>query len=172
MMPEMDGIETCQMMRENEKLENTLIAFLTARAEDYSQIAGFNAGADDYIAKPIKPSVLNSRVSALLRRERVNSPASSVPDTETSIVMDKEKHLVYNNGEEINLPRKEFKLLALLMSKPGRVFSRENILSEVWGNDVIVGDRTIDVHIRKLREKLGDATIKTIKGVGYKFEHL
>ncbi len=169
MMPEMDGMETCRELRDDARLKNTIIAFLTARNEDYSQIAGFDAGADDYISKPIKPRVLISRVKALLRR---GTPvAVEAPKRELAgIVIDKERYVVYKDGVELSLPKKEFELLALLASQPGRVFTRENILSSVWGNDVIVGDRTIDVHIRKLREKLGDDFFKTIKGVGYKFE--
>jgi len=169
MMPEMDGMETCRELRDDARLKNAIIAFLTARNEDYSQIAGFDAGADDYISKPIKPRVLVSRVKALLRR---GVPAvADVPKRDMSgIVIDKERYVVYKDGVELSLPKKEFELLALLASQPGRVFTRENILSSVWGNDVIVGDRTIDVHIRKLREKLGDDFFKTIKGVGYKFE--
>jgi two-component system alkaline phosphatase synthesis response regulator PhoP len=169
MMPEMDGIETCVEMREIESLKPSIIAFLTARGEDYSQIAGFDAGADDYISKPIKPRVLLSRIQALLRRKRSASDAKSgIPVG--GIFIDKEKYLVVQDGKELNLPKKEFELLALLISKPGRVFTREIILNSVWGNDVVVGDRTIDVHIRKLREKIGSKFIKTIKGVGYKFE--
>ena len=169
MMPEMDGMETCRELRDDARLKNTIIAFLTARNEDYSQIAGFDAGADDYISKPIKPRVLISRVKALLRRGTpvvVEAPKREL----AGIVIDKERYVVYKDGVELSLPKKEFELLALLASQPGRVFTRENILSSVWGNDVIVGDRTIDVHIRKLREKLGDDFFKTIKGVGYKFE--
>jgi two-component system alkaline phosphatase synthesis response regulator PhoP len=169
MMPEMDGMETCRELRDDARLKNTIIAFLTARNEDYSQIAGFDAGADDYISKPIKPRVLVSRVKALLRRGVPTT--AEVPKRDLSgIVIDKERYVVYKDGVELSLPKKEFELLALLASQPGRVFTRENILSSVWGNDVIVGDRTIDVHIRKLREKLGDDFFKTIKGVGYKFE--
>ncbi|MFT5595666.1 MAG: two-component system alkaline phosphatase synthesis response regulator PhoP [Flammeovirgaceae bacterium] len=169
MMPEMDGIETCVEMREIESLKPSIIAFLTARGEDYSQIAGFDAGADDYISKPIKPRVLLSRIQALLRRKRSASDAKAgIPVG--GIFIDKEKYLVVQDGKELNLPKKEFELLALLISKPGRVFTREIILNSVWGNDVVVGDRTIDVHIRKLREKIGSKFIKTIKGVGYKFE--
>lgn len=169
MMPEMDGIETCVEMREIETLNSSIIAFLTARGEDYSQIAGFDAGADDYISKPIKPRVLLSRIQALLRRKG-NGQSSSLTAEVGGIVIDKEKYLVLKDGEELNLPKKEFELLALLISKPGRVFTREVILNTVWGNDVVVGDRTIDVHIRKLREKIGSDYIKTVKGVGYKFE--
>jgi two-component system alkaline phosphatase synthesis response regulator PhoP len=168
MMPEMDGMETCREMRDHPLLKGVLIAFLTARAEDYSQIAGFDAGADDYISKPIKPRVLVSRVKALLRR---NAIAEVDTTAQTSgIVIDKDRYVVIKDGESLNLPKKEFELLALLTSAPGRVFTREHILANVWGNDVIVGDRTIDVHIRKLREKLGDDYFKTVKGVGYKFE--
>ena len=169
MMPEMDGIETCVEMREIESLKPSIIAFLTARGEDYSQIAGFDAGADDYISKPIKPRVLLSRIQALLRRKRSGGESKSGAPV-AGIVIDKEKYLVIQDGKELNLPKKEFELLALLISKPGRVFTREVILNTIWGNDVVVGDRTIDVHIRKLREKIGSKFIKTIKGVGYKFE--
>ncbi|MCH2213767.1 MAG: response regulator transcription factor [Flavobacteriales bacterium] len=169
MMPEMDGVETCVELREIESLKPSIIAFLTARGEDYSQIAGFEAGADDYIAKPIKPRVLLSRIQALLRRKRSSSNTKQGAPV-GGIVIDKEKYLVMQDGKELNLPKKEFELLALLISKPGRVFTREIILNTIWGNDVVVGDRTIDVHIRKLREKIGSKSIKTIKGVGYKFE--
>lgn len=168
MMPEMDGMETCLQIREQPELKNTLIAFLTARGEDYSQIAGFDAGADDYITKPIKPRVLVSRVNALLRRKAAVNETSKKKSSK-GITIDKDRYVVIKNGEELTLPKKEFELLSLLMSQPGRVFTRESILSSVWGNDVIVGDRTIDVHIRKLREKLGDHYFKTVKGVGYKF---
>lgn len=168
MMPEMDGIETCQEIRKQDELKNTLIAFLTARGEDYSQIAGFEAGADDYIAKPIRVKVLVSRIKALLKR--FETVPNEVPAADRPIVIDRERYLVFKEGKEIVLPRKEFELLALLYSKPQKVFSREEIFSNVWGNDVIVGDRTIDVHVRKLREKLGDHHIVTIKGVGYKYE--
>ncbi len=167
MMPEMDGIETCHELRSIDKLKDTLIIFLSARGEDYSQVAGFDAGADDYVSKPIKPRLLVSRVKAILRRK-----GGSVEEDEVhgNIKINREKYLVYKENEEFSLPKKEFELLALLFSKPGKVFTREVILETVWGGDVIVGDRTIDVHIRKLREKLGDELIKTIKGVGYKFE--
>jgi two-component system alkaline phosphatase synthesis response regulator PhoP len=167
MMPGMDGIETCQALRESPKLKDTVIAFLTARSEDYSQIAGFEAGADDYISKPVKPKVLVSRIKALLRRKSAQIQQPSV-ETE-DITIDPDRHIVIKKGEELNLPRKEFQLLKLLMSKPGNVFTREHILSDIWGQEIIVGNRTIDVHIRKLREKLGDDYIQTIKGVGYKF---
>lgn len=167
MMPEMDGIETCHELRSIDKLKDTLIIFLSARGEDYSQVAGFDAGADDYVSKPIKPRLLVSRVKAILRRK-----GGSVEEEEVhgNIKINREKYLVYKENEEFSLPKKEFELLALLFSKPGKVFTREVILETVWGGEVIVGDRTIDVHIRKLREKLGDELIKTIKGVGYKFE--
>ncbi|MFT7613275.1 MAG: two-component system alkaline phosphatase synthesis response regulator PhoP [Parvicellaceae bacterium] len=168
MMPEMDGVEACMLIREQASLQHTLIAFLTARGEDYSQIAGFDAGADDYITKPIKPRVLVSRIKALLRRSGANIPAQS--QSTLPIRIDRERYLVLYNGEELSLPRKEFELIALLLSKPGKVFTRERILSEVWGHEVVVGDRTIDVHIRKLREKIGEDFIKTVKGVGYKLE--
>lgn len=168
MMPEMDGIETCSEMRKIQKLKHTLIAFLTARNEDYSQIVGFDAGADDYITKPVKPKVLISRIKALLRR------AGDKPEFNTievgGLQIDREKYLVRKGTQEIVFPKKEFELLALLASKPGRVFTREEILNKVWGEDVVVGDRTIDVHIRKLREKLGEEFIRTVKGIGYKFE--
>lgn len=168
MMPEMDGMETCIQIRENPQLSGTLIAFLTARGEDYSQIAGFDAGADDYITKPIKPRVLVSRIKALLRRKESAEGAGN--KKLKGIAIDKDRYVVLKDGDEMSLPKKEFELLALLTSQPGRVFTREAILSSVWGNDVIVGDRTIDVHIRKLREKLGDDFFKTVKGVGYKFQ--
>jgi len=172
MMPDMDGIETCREIRSNEGLKNVLITFLTARGEDYSQIAGFEAGADDYITKPIKPRVLVSRVNALLRRyqDAETSSSESQKIVIGDIVIDREAYIVNLKGEEFHLPKKEFELLALLASKPGKVYSREKILKKVWGDDVVVGDRTIDVHIRKLREKLGDQYIRTVKGVGYKFE--
>jgi two-component system alkaline phosphatase synthesis response regulator PhoP len=169
MMPEMDGMETCREMRDDPKLKNMMIAFLTARGEDYSQLAGFDAGADDYIQKPIKTRILISRVKAMLRRSATET-SSSPAVRPAGISIDKERYLVYKDGEELSLPKKEFELLTLLASAPGRVFTRDTILNKVWGNDVIVGDRTIDVHIRKLREKLGDESFKTIKGVGYKFE--
>jgi len=168
MMPEMDGIETCQEIRGIDDIKNTLIAFLSARGEDYSQVAGLDAGADDYITKPIKPRLLVSRVKAILRR-KAGAEEIAVNEQEGDIRIDREKYLVYKEGQELSFPKKEFELLALLLSKPGKVFTREVILESVWGGEVVVGDRTIDVHIRKLREKLGDHYIKTIKGVGYKF---
>lgn len=170
MMPDMDGIITCERMRAIPELSHTIITFLTARSEDYSQIAGFEAGADDYITKPIRPKVLLSRVKALLRRRGGVAETSTLVEL-GDISIDKEKHIVTNKGVEVTLVKKEFRLLELLISKPGKVFTREEILSKVWGTDVVVGDRTIDVHIRKLREKLADHHIKTVKGVGYKFEH-
>jgi len=168
MMPKMDGIETCRELRNLPEFKNTIIAFLTARDEDYSQIAGFEVGADDYITKPIKPRVFISRIKALLRRLENNESAGKL--VVGDIEIDRERYLVVKGGKEISLPRKEFELMNLLVSKPGRVFKREEILSKVWGNDTIVGDRTIDVHIRKLREKIGDDYFKTIKGIGYKFD--
>lgn len=171
MMPEMDGIETCRQIRQHDSMVHTLIAFLSARGEDYSQIAGFDAGADDYITKPIRMNVLLSRIKAILKRaeQQTEAPAPEA-NANRSVTMDRERFLVYKDGREIVLPRKEFNLLELLYSKPQKVFTREEIFSQVWGNDVIVGDRTIDVHIRKLREKIGDDHIVTVKGVGYKYE--
>lgn len=168
MMPKMDGIETCRELRNIPEFKNTIITFLTARDEDYSQIAGFEVGADDYITKPIKPRVFISRIRALLRRLETNETAAKI--VVGDIEIDRERYVVIKAGKEISLPRKEFELMNLLVSKPGRVFKREEILSKVWGNDTIVGDRTIDVHIRKLREKIGDDYFKTIKGIGYKFD--
>ena len=168
MMPDMDGIETCERMRAIPELSNTIITFLTARSEDYSQIAGLEAGADDYITKPIRPKVLLSRVKALLRR-KMSSESNHVIDL-GDIKINQESHIVFFQNQEINLAKKEFKLLLLLVSKPGKVFSRQEILDVVWGKDVFIGDRTIDVHIRKLREKIDDNYIKTVKGVGYKFQ--
>ena len=172
MMPEMDGVEVCRTLRADRKFDSTIIAFLTARSEDYSQIAALDEGGDDYISKPIKPRVLISRIKALLRRSKKGAKDQS--ETELiqvkDIVIDKEKVMVYKSGEVIELPKKEFELLSLLVSKPGKVFTREEIFNKVWGTDVIVGNRTIDVHIRKLREKIGDSYIKTVKGIGYKFE--
>lgn len=168
MMPEMDGMETCVELRKLDNLKNTFITFLTARGEDYSQIAGFDAGADDYIIKPVKPRVLVSRIKAMLRRSVTQE--EQVADEIGGLRIDRERYLVIQDGEELTLPKKEFELLSLLISSPGKVFNREKILASVWGEEVVVGDRTIDVHIRKLREKIGDNLIKTIKGVGYKFE--
>ncbi|MGB5821036.1 MAG: response regulator transcription factor [Saonia sp.] len=169
MMPEMDGIEACEIMRGTPGLENTIITFLTARGEDYSQVAGFDAGADDYITKPIKPKVLVSKVKALLRRLKEDAAEAEDIVKVGNIVINREEYKIINNGNEIILPRKEFELLSLLTSKPSKVFKREVILDKVWGNEVVVGGRTIDVHIRKLREKIGDHHFKTVKGVGYKF---
>lgn len=168
MMPEMDGIEACAQIRKLPELEETIIAFLTARGEDYSQMAGFDAGADDYITKPIKPKVLVSKVKALLRRFKDETASSNIVKIK-DLIINRDEYKVIKNGEEIILPRKEFELLSLLASKPGKVFKREDILDNVWGAEVIVGGRTIDVHIRKLREKIGDESFKTVKGVGYKF---
>ena len=170
MMPDMDGIETCREIRGIEGLKNVMVTFLTARNDDYSQIAGFEVGADDYINKPIKPRVLLSRISALLRRYTVEDPNSNAKLIVGGLKIDRDKYLVEKEGVEFNLPKKEFELLALLASKPGKVFTRETILDTVWGDEVVVGDRTIDVHVRKLREKLGENYIKTVKGIGYKFE--
>ncbi|WP_142784198.1 response regulator transcription factor [Changchengzhania lutea] len=167
MMPEMDGIEACELIRNHPKLKNTIITFLTARGEDYSQVAGFDAGADDYIAKPIKPKVLISKVKALLRRYKEEPKDATVKIG--NLVINRDEYKILLKGKEIILPRKEFELLSLLASKPGKVFKRDEILDRVWGNEVVVGGRTIDVHIRKLREKLGDHSFKTVKGVGYKF---
>lgn len=169
MMPEMDGIEACEAIRGTRGLENTIITFLTARSEDYSQVAGFDAGADDYITKPIKPKVLLSKVKALLRRYRRDGDAPEDVLKVGKLVINREEYKVINKGEELILPRKEFELLALLASKPDKVFKREVILDKVWGQEVVVGGRTIDVHIRKLREKIGEDHFKTVKGVGYKF---
>lgn len=169
MMPGMDGIEACEAIRSNPDIASTLIAFLSARGEDYSQVAGFDAGADDYITKPIRPKVLVSRVKALLRRNVGESePVGNIELGD--LLINLEKYQVFRNGDVVDMPRKEFELLHLLASKPGKVFSRDSIMDRVWGSEVVVGGRTIDVHIRKIREKIGDDRIKTIKGVGYKFE--
>ena len=168
MMPEMDGIEACVELRKEPVLKGVIIAFLTARAEDYSQVAGLDSGADDYITKPIKPRVLLSKIKALLRRFNVNQ---IIKEDKVSLEINRDKYVAICNGKEFTLPKKEFELLALLFSKPGNVFTRETILAKVWGDDIVVGDRTIDVHIRKLREKIGDDYIKTIKGVGYKLRN-
>ncbi len=173
MMPEMDGIAACEELRKIPALSSTVIAFLTARGEDYSQIAGFEAGADDYITKPVRPKVLVSRVKALLKRTGEATQPVEVVDTNTvtigNLLIDKERYLIRIGDNEMILPRKEFELLSLLVSKPGKVFTREEIYYSVWGENVVVGDRTIDVHIRKLREKIGNDHIKTLKGIGYKF---
>ena len=166
MMPQMDGVEACEIIRNDSEIGDTIITFLSARGEDYSQIAGFNAGADDYITKPIKPRVLKSKIKSLLRRS--NSEDKDVINFE-NMTIDRNTYKLIIEGNELTLPKKEFELLFLLCSKPGKVFKREFILESVWGKEVVVGDRTIDVHIRKLREKIGDSYFKTIKGVGYKF---
>ena len=168
MMPEMDGIEACEKIRKIKPLENVIISFLTARGEDYSQVAGFDAGADDYITKPIKPKVLVSKVKSLLRRLKNNDTIESATKI-GDIVINRDEYVVFKGDRKIILPKKEFELFSLLTSRPGKVFKRETILDTVWGNEVVVGGRTIDVHIRKLREKIGDDYFKTIKGVGYKF---
>jgi two-component system alkaline phosphatase synthesis response regulator PhoP len=170
MMPEMDGIEACEQIRETKGLENTVITFLTARGEDYSQVAGFDAGADDYITKPVKPKVLMSKVKALLRRFKSNVSEKNIYKI-GGIVINRDEYKISSDGIEMTLPRKEFELLSLLTSEPNKVFKRDDILNTVWGSEVVVGGRTIDVHIRKLREKLGDDKFKTVKGVGYKFVH-
>lgn len=175
MMPRMDGMEACRRLRKMPQTEDAVIAFLTARAEDYSQVAGFDAGADDYIAKPVRPNVLVSRIRALLKRVDNGSasvePQEAEPDRR-SLIIDRERYVVLKNGEEIVLPRKMFELLALLYSKPQKVFLRDEIFAAVWGDDVVVGERTIDVHIRKLREKIGADYIVTVKGVGYKYQDI
>ncbi|MDA9277070.1 response regulator transcription factor [Flavobacteriaceae bacterium] len=168
MMPEMDGIEACEKLRLIPELSETVITFLTARGEDYSQVAGFEAGADDYITKPIKPKVLTSKVKSLLRRFKTQDDSQQILKL-GNITINREEYKIFVDTQEMVLPRKEFELLSLLASKPGKVFKREDILDRVWGNDVVVGGRTIDVHIRKLREKIGEQKFKTIKGVGYKF---
>lgn len=165
MMPIMDGIETCERLRMDKRFKDTLIMFLSARGEDYSQVAAFESGADDYVTKPIKPRILNSKVKAMLRRF-VDQEANIIIG---DLLINAEEYTVFKDDKEISLPRKEFELLYLLASKPGKVFKRIKIMEAVWGSDVVVGDRTIDVHIRKLREKIGDDFLKTVKGVGYKF---
>jgi two-component system alkaline phosphatase synthesis response regulator PhoP len=170
MMPKMDGIEACRIMRTMPEFKNTFMVFLTARSEEYSEIAGFNVGADDYIAKPIKPRALVSRINAILRR---NAPAEDFTDNKLEIgdlVIDREAYLVFQRGNKVVLAKKEFELLYLLASKPGKVYTREVILKNIWEDSVVVTNRTIDVHIRKLREKLGDDCVATVKGVGYKFD--
>lgn len=165
MMPGMDGVEVCHNIRSNPKNNNIVVCFLSARNEDYSQVAGLESGADDYLAKPISPRVLVSKVKSLLRRK---NEIKSL-EVQSGIQIDRERYVVWVEGKEVALPRKEFELLALLSEKPNYVFDRQLILDRVWGNEVVVGDRTIDVHIRKLREKIGEDCIKTVKGVGYKF---
>jgi len=174
MMPEMDGIETCMLIRDIPELKQTIVAFLTARSEDYSQIAGFSAGADDFISKPVRPKVLVSRMNALLRRfshAPISPDKIDIPQRQFgNILIDFEKYMVKVDDTEIYLPKKEFVLLQLLSSRPSKVFTRDEIFDHIWGSETFVGDRTIDVYIRKLREKLGEDRIKTIKGVGYRFE--
>ncbi len=170
MMPEMDGIEACRRIREEKSLSHTLIIFLTARSEDFTELAAFDAGADDYVSKPIRPRILLSRIHALLRRKSGEKIQGTIHVGDLEI--NREKYLVSKNGVQLDLPRKEFELLSLLASKPGKVFTRQDILAKVWGQDVYVGDRTIDVHIRKIREKIGEESIHTVKGIGYKFELL
>lgn len=169
MMPGMDGVEVCTQLRQQPEFKNTVITFLTARGEDYSQIAGFDAGADDYITKPVRPKVFVSKVKALLKRSGGDRSEERVLES-NGVKVDLEKVLVYVGDQELQLPKKEFELLVLLISKPGKVFKRDEIYNQIWGNELFVGDRTIDVHIRKLREKIGDERIKTIKGIGYKFD--
>lgn len=168
MMPELDGIETCEILRQEEQFQDTIIMFLTARGEDYSYVAAFDAGADDYVTKPIKPKVLLSKVKGLLRRLKKKETVKELLEFD-NLLIDQEEYKVTLNESELSMPRKEFELLYLLASKPGKVFKREKIMEKIWGSDVVVGDRTIDVHIRKLREKIGDRYFKTVKGVGYKF---
>jgi two-component system alkaline phosphatase synthesis response regulator PhoP len=169
MMPEMDGIEACEILRKDPKFNNTIIMFLTARGEDYSYVAAFDAGADDYVTKPIKPKILVSKIKALLRRLKKEEETEKLRFGK--LIIDKEQYEVTQNGNTLSLPRKEFELLFLLASKPDKVVKREKIMEIVWGSEVVVGDRTIDVHIRKLREKIGDKYFKTVKGVGYKFRN-
>ena len=170
MMPNLDGIETCELMRQDDRFQETIVMFLTARGEDYSYVAAFDAGADDYVTKPVKPKVLVSKVKGLLRRLKKKEATSCLLEFET-LKIDREAYKVSFEGKDLSMPRKEFELLYLLASKPGKVFKREKIMDDVWGSEVVVGDRTIDVHIRKLREKIGDHFFKTVKGVGYKFVH-
>jgi len=170
MMPEMDGVETCHELRRIDKLAQTLIVFLTARGEDYSQIAGFGAGADDYITKPISPKLFLAKVNALFKRSAGPTTKDVLRTQIDDLIIDRERFIVIKAGEVFSLPRKEFLLLELLTSKPGKVFTRHEIFSEIWGDDVIVGDRTIDVHVRKIRDRLNLNSIKTVKGVGYKFQ--
>lgn len=168
MMPEMDGVETCRELKRTKALDETIIVFFTARSEDFTQILSLDAGGDDYITKPIKPALLVSKVNSLLRRHKVVKQVSKVYQA-GDLIIDKEKYLVFKEGREIQLARKEFELLNLLASRPDRVYTRDEILSQVWDDDVVVGERTIDVHIRKIREKTGSDHIRTLKGVGYKF---
>ena len=167
MMPKMDGIETCQLIRQEQSLNNTIVVFLTSRSEDYSQVACLESGADDFIKKPIRPRLLVAKIKSLLRRTDLSG--DKVTSGSTSVIINRDKFVVEVNGDIISLPKKEFELLEMLAAQPGKVFNRDQILASVWGNETIVGERTIDVHIRKLREKLGDEYIRTIKGVGYTF---
>jgi two-component system alkaline phosphatase synthesis response regulator PhoP len=169
MMPEMDGIEACRVIRSLPEFKDTFIVFLTARSEEYSEVSGFNVGADDYITKPIKPRILMSRINALLRRNKQDNEQEEKLEI-LDIVIDREAYLVFRGDEKIVLAKKEFELLYLLATKPGKVFNRDQILKSVWEDSVIVTNRTVDVHIRKLREKLGEGYVGTVKGVGYKFE--
>lgn len=166
MMPVMDGIETCQLIRENKEIRQPIICFLSSRSEDYSQIAGFQVGADDYITKPIRPRLLVSKVKSLLRRY------DTVEEKQSSLKIDRERYTIDLKGKNVNLPKKEFQLLDFLVSRPGKVFSRDQIMGYVWGTETIVGERTVDVHIRKIREKLGNDYIRTIKGVGYTYNEI
>jgi two-component system alkaline phosphatase synthesis response regulator PhoP len=170
MMPEMDGIETCKEIRKIPEFSDTLITFLTARGEDYSQIVGFESGADDYITKPIRPKVLISKLKALMRRQNFSNNQKTILEVSNRLVIDKERYLIIIDSEEIALPRKEFEIVSFLASKPQKVFTREEIYEHIWGKNIYVGDRTIDVHIRKIRQKIGEDIIKTVKGVGYKID--
>ena len=171
MMPNMDGIEACSIIRKNPKFNDTIIMFLTARGEDYSHVAAYDAGADDYVTKPIKPKVLISKVKGLLRRFKKENALETIIEI-GELRIDRDQYKIYVSGKALSLPRKEFELLYLLASKPEKVFKREKIMQSIWGSEVVVGDRTIDVHMRKLREKIGDKYFKTVKGVGYKFVNL
>ena len=168
MMPEMGGVEACSLLKEIPSLVNTRVIFLSARNEDYTQLSAFDAGADDYISKPVKPKILLKKIASIIKRINVNNNDQQIIIL-NDFVIDRNKFLITKDNIEINLPKKEFELLFLLGSKPGRVFTRDDIMNKVWGSEIIVGDRTIDVHIRKLREKIGDLYFKTVKGVGYKF---
>ena len=170
MMPEMDGVEACSRLRSMKDFQHVPIAFLTARDEDFSQIAALDSGGDDYITKPIKPRVLISRIQALLRRSGRPSDDETNEIRLHNLVIDKQRVVIFKDGQPIELPRKEFEIIWLLASRPGRVFTREEIFDKIWGSDIIVGNRTIDVHIRKLRERLGEEYVKTVKGIGYKFD--
>jgi len=168
MMPHLDGIETCERLRKDERFHDTIVMFLTARAEEYSHVAAFDVGADDYVTKPVKPKILLSKVKGLLRRFKKKDAVRDKLEFK-NLIIDREAHSVIFNGKELSVPKKEFELLYILASNPEKIFKREKIMDKVWGSDVLVGDRTIDVHIRKLREKIGNNLFKTVKGVGYKF---